>query len=166
MKMRKTISMVCCVIIASMGIALTGCGGSSSAESTVKSSSAESTVESNSAESTVESSSVESTVESSSEKYADSPYVGTWVATVTEYEGTEYDAEEVIGASEFTFNADGTGKFVADGVQLDLELEPTEDGLKFTDFNGDGYFTYKDKELLLDVETKEIFITTHFEKAE
>ena len=137
MKMKKTIILICCIIIASMGIALTGCGSSSSEED----------------------------VESSGDKYADSSYVGTWEATVSEYEGAEYDAEEVIGATEFVFNADGTGKFIGDGLSADIEWEPTEDGLKFTDSDGEAYFTYKDGKLLLDVEMETGgFITVYFEK--
>lgn len=49
MKLKRTIILACCVIIASMGIVLTGCSNSSS----------------------------DKDAESSSEKYADSPYVGT-----------------------------------------------------------------------------------------
>ena len=56
MKMKKSISLLCCVIIASMGIILTGCGNSSNNKDS----------------------------ENSGEKYADSPYVGTWEAKVAE----------------------------------------------------------------------------------
>ena len=138
MKMKKTIILICCIIIASMGIALTGCGSSSSEED----------------------------VESSGDKYADSSYVGTWEATVSEYEGAEYDAEEVIGATEFVFNADGTGKFIGDGLSADIEWEPTEDGLKLWKEGEDivEYFVYKDGNLVLELELEAVHATAYFDK--
>lgn len=167
--MKKTIIVTCCIIIASLGIALTGCGKGNSdkkAESHTEKY-VENTTES-STEEYVESSTEEST-ESNVDKYSDSPYVGTWVATVAEYEGVEYDAEEVIQASKFIFHVDGTGIFIGDdggdGLTLDIEWEPTEDGLKFTDYGGEGYFTYKDGKLLMDVELESGGSTTaYFEK--
>lgn len=57
MKSKKTIIMLICVLIASMGIVLTGCGNSSSGD-----------------------------------KYADSPYVGTWEPSEAELDGVEYSA--------------------------------------------------------------------------
>ena len=106
----------------------------------------------------------EKDADSSSEKYADSPYVGTWEAKVVENKGIEYDAEEVIGVSEFTFNADGTGTYIADDTKDEIEWEPTEDGAKFADESGVDYFTYKDGKLLLNLETEEVSITVHYEK--
>ena len=161
MKMKKTIIVTCCVLIASFGIVLTGCGNGSDDKK------AESNTEKY-VENTTESNTEEST-ENNVDKYADSPYVGSWVATVAEYEGVEYDAEEIIQASEFIFHADGTGKFIGDdggeGLKLDIEWEPTEDGLKFTDYAGEGYFTYKDGKLLMDVELQSGGSkTAHFEK--
>lgn len=102
--------------------------------------------------------------ENSTEKYADSPYVGTWVAKVVENKGIEYDAEEVIGVSKFTFNADGTGTYITDDMKEEIEWEPTEDGAKFADDSGVDYFTYKDGNLLLNLETEEVSLTVHYEK--
>ena len=102
--------------------------------------------------------------ENSSEKYADSPYVGAWVAKVVENKGIEYDAEAVIGVSKFTFNADGTGTYITDDMKEEIEWEPTEDGAKFADDSGVDYFTYKDGNLLLNLETEEVSLTVHYEK--
>lgn len=155
MKMKKTLLMACFVIIASLGITLTGCSNSSSDKN----------VESTSDKDTESTS--DKDAENSSDKYAESPYVGTWAATIAEYEGTEYDAEEFIGVTKFAFNADGTGTFIGDGAEFDIEWEPTVDGLKFTDFGGDAYFTYKDGRLVLaDIEAEEGFVTVYFEKTE
>ena len=82
MKLRRTIIVACCVIIATMGIALTGCGGSD-------------------------------------DKYADSPYVGTWAAKTAEYSGVEVDVAEVIGAFEITLNADGSASMLEEGETLE-----------------------------------------------
>ena len=137
MKMKKSISLLCCVIIASMGIILTGCGNSSNNKDS----------------------------ENSGEKYADSPYVGTWEAKVAEYEGVKYDAEEAIGGAALMIDEDGTAIYFGGGTRIDDKWEPTEDGLKFTDYAGEGYFTYKDGKLLMDVELQSGGSTTaHFEK--
>lgn len=76
MKLKKTLIVAYCVIIAALGIALTGCGKIN---------------------------------DGSGEKYADSPYVGTWMVDHYEYEGKEYPYP---GLLEFTFNADGTSSFM------------------------------------------------------
>ena len=143
MKKRKRTSIVLCgVLLACICMLLTGCG---------------------TGDKTVESSS--QAVVSTGDSYADSPYVGTWAAKVAEYEGKEYDAEEVIGATSFVFNADGTGTFIGDGLTADIEWEPTKDGLKFTDFGGEESFTYQDGKLLLPVQLEDGgSITAYFEK--
>ena len=102
MTMKKSISLLCCVIIASMGIILTGCGNSSNNKDS----------------------------ENSGEKYADSPYVGTWEAKVAEYEGVKYDAEEAIGGAALMIDEDGTAIYFGGGTRIDDKWDPTEDGLK------------------------------------
>ena len=113
MKLRRTIIIACCVIIASLGIALTGCGGNGG-------------------------------------KYADSPYVGEWVANVAEYAGIEMDVADVGGSFEITLNADGSASMLIkgpdseEGATEECEWEPTEGGmeikgslpLEFTDKDG------------------------------
>ena len=131
MKSKKTIIMLICVLIASMGIVLTGCGNSSSGD-----------------------------------KYADSPYVGTWEPSEAELDGVKVDdPDALLGSISVMINEDGTAIFMGNGVRIDDLWEPTEDGLKFTDSDGEAYFTYKDGKLLLDVEMETGgFITVYFEK--
>ena len=125
MKLKKSTILVCCTIIASMGIALTGCS------------------------------------DSNSDKYADSPYVGVWMIDHFELEGKE---SPYPGLFAFTFNADGTGTYITDDMKEEIEWEPTEDGAKFADDIGVDYFTYKDGNLLLNLETEEVSLTVHYEK--
>ncbi|MGN0702783.1 MAG: hypothetical protein ACI4KL_06395 [Lentihominibacter sp.] len=123
MKLRKTIIVACCVIIATMGIALAGCGGGG-------------------------------------EKYADSPYVGTWAANTAEYSGVEVDVNEVIGAFEITLNADGSATMLEEGDTLDSKWEPTENGVKMKDAASEVDFTYEDGKLV----TEQSGVTFYFEK--
>ena len=123
MKLRRTIIVACCVIIASLGIALTGCGGG--------------------------------------DKYADSPYVGTWVAKTAEYSGVEVDVAEIIGAFEITLNADGSASMLEEGETLECDWEPTENGLKMTD-STQVDFTYEDGKLVTEMSG----VTFYFEKKE
>lgn len=122
MKLRRTIIVACCVIIATMGIALTGCGGSD-------------------------------------DKYADSPYVGTWAAKTAEYSGMEMDVNEIIGAFEITLNADGSASMLEEGDTIDCGWEPTENGVKMSD-SSVVEFTYEDGKLV----TEESGVTFYFEK--
>ncbi len=122
MKLRRTIIVACCVIIATMGIALTGCGGSD-------------------------------------DKYADSPYVGTWAAKTAEYSGVEVDVNEVIGAFEITLNADGSASMLEEGETIDCGWEPTENGVKMSD-SSVVEFTYEDGKLVTEVSG----VTIYFEK--
>ena len=121
MKLRRTIIVACCVIITSLGIALTGCGGG--------------------------------------DKYADSPYVGTWVANVAEYAGVEVDVADIIGAFEITLNADGSASMLEEGDTLSCDWEPTENGLKMTD-STQVDFTYEDGKLVTEMSG----VTFYFEK--
>lgn len=122
MKLRRTIIVACCVIIATMGIALTGCGGSD-------------------------------------DKYADSPYVGTWAAKTAEYAGVEVDVNEIIGAFEITLNADGSASMLEEGETIDCGWEPTENGVKMSD-SSVVEFTYEDGKLVTEVSG----VTIYFEK--
>ena len=124
MKLRRTIIVACCVIIATMGIALTGFG-------------------------------------CSDDKYADSPYVGTWAAKTAEYSGVEVDVAEVIGAFEITLNADGSASMLEEGETLECDWEPTENGLKMTD-STQVDFTYEDGKLVTEMSG----VTFYFEKKE
>lgn len=117
---QKTIILACCVIIASLGISLTGCSNNSSDMNT----------------------------ENSDAKDTESLYVGTWLPKFTEYESVEYDPAEMNLVCELALNADGTGTFNPGDGAGDIKWELTEDGLKITDSVGDYYFTYKDGRLL------------------
>ncbi|MDO4472368.1 MAG: hypothetical protein Q4C17_04310 [Bacillota bacterium] len=123
MKLRRTIIVACCVIIASLGIALTGCGGG--------------------------------------DKYADSPYVGTWVANVAEYAGVEMDVAEIIGAFEITLNADGSASMLEEGETLECDWEPTDSGVTMKDSTQID-LTYEDGKLV----TEQSGVTFYFEKKE
>ena len=92
MKMKKTIIVLCCVIIASIGIVLTGCGSSGS----------------------------DKDAESSSDKYADSPYVGTWEPSEAELDGVKVDdPDALLGSISVMINEDGTAIFMGNGVRID-----------------------------------------------
>ena len=121
MKLRRTIIVACCVIIASLGIALTGCGGG--------------------------------------DKYADSPYVGTWVANVAEYAGVEVDVAEIIGAFEITLNADGSASMLEEGETLECDWEPTDSGVTMKD-STQVDLTYEDGKLVTEMSG----VTFYFEK--
>lgn len=123
MKLRRTIIVACCVIIASLGIALTGCG--------------------------------------SDDKYADSPYVGTWAAKTAEYSGVEVDVAEVIGAFEITLNADGSASMLEEGETLECDWEPTDSGVTMKD-STQVDLTYEDGKLVTEMSG----VTFYFEKKE
>ena len=163
MKLKKLIIMVvCCVIIASMGIALTGCGNSSSDKAAGNSSGTN--VESNT--DTNVKSSDDMTAESNTDTNDENRYLGTWAATVMESdEGDVYDVEESIGAYEFTFNADNTFSGGINGDVSDGTWELTEDGVKIMEPNGvSAEFTYQDGELIWDLEMGDVKATIHFVK--
>ena len=123
MKLKRTIIVACCVIIASLGIALTGCGGG--------------------------------------DKYADSPYVGTWVANVAEYAGVEVDVADIIGAFEITLNADGSASMLEEGETLECDWEPTDSGVTMKD-STQVDLTYADGKLV----TEQSGVTFYFAKKE
>lgn len=165
MKIKKTILLLCCVIIASLGIVLTGCGSSNDEGSSDVSTEISGDVSAESSSDASAESGSDASAESGSEKNDDGVYVGTWAATVVDYEGDEYSADEFIGPTKFVFNADGTGDFIGDGMSTEIQWEPTEDGVKFSDFGGEEYLTYKDGKLLLDVNLESGgFITVYLEK--
>ena len=131
MKIKKTIIMLICVLIASMGIVLTGCSNSSS------------------------------------DKYADSPYEGTWELSEAELDGVKVDdADALLGSIAIMINEDGTAIFMGNGVRIDDLWEPTEDGLKLWQEGKDvvEYFVYKDGKLVLELELEVGHATAYFEK--
>lgn len=170
MKLKKLIIMVvCCVIIASMGITLTGCGNSSDKDSGKNSGvNSESSTETN-VESSTETNAENSTdtnAKSSTEMNDENRYLGTWAATVMESdEGDVYNVEESIGAYEFTFNADNTFSGSINGDVSDGTWELTEDGVKIMEPNGvSDEFIYKDGELLWKIDMADVKVTCHFVK--
>lgn len=162
MKLKKTIILACCVIIAALGITLTGCSNSSSDK--YAGNSTDVNVES-STDTNIESS-VDTNVESNTDTNDENRYLGTWAATVMESdEGDVYDVEESIGAYEFTFNADNTFSGGINGDVSDGTWELTEDGVKIMEPNGvSDDFTYKDGELLWKIEMADVKVTVHFVK--
>lgn len=140
MKFKKTIIVTCFVIIASLGLSLTGCSNSSNDKTTENTS--------------------DTDAKNTSDTDAENPYIGTWVATVVEREGIEYDAAEANASSVFTINADGTGTFDAG----DIKWEIAEDRLIITDSVGDYYFTYKDGKVLWELPIDQEVATIYFEK--
>ena len=94
MKLKKSTILVCCVIIAALGITLTGCGNSSSDKDAGNSSM------------NVESS-TDTNTESSTDINDENRYLGTWKATVMESdEGEVYDYEELSSIQLFSEGAD------------------------------------------------------------
>lgn len=162
MKLKKTIILACCVIIAALGITLTGCSNSSSDKDAGNSTDVN--VES-STDTNIESS-VDTNVESNTDTNDENRYLGTWAATVMESdEGDVYDVEESIGTYEFTFNADNTFSGGINGDVSDGTWELTEDGVKIMEPNGvSDDFTYKDGELLWKIEMADVKVTIHFVK--
>ena len=144
MKLKKTIILVCCVMIAALGITLTGCGNNSSdtvadSSSMIVESSTDVSAEGSadvraespdvsaespdvSAESPdVSAESPDVSAESpdvsaeSPDVSAENPYVGTWEGTIVESsEGEVVDVAEALGAYEITFHADNTFSGVID----------------------------------------------------
>ena len=130
MKLKKTIIMVAyCVIITSLGIALTGC--------------------------------VDRSGDSNSGKYADSPYVGTWMVDHYEYEGKDYPYP---GLLEFTFNADGTSSLEDVSDTAEGKWEPTEEGLKFGDTQDEYNIIYEDGKLKMEMEHEKGTVMMYFYK--
>ena len=97
----------------------------------------------------------------SGEKYADSPYVGTWMIDYFELEGKEYPYP---GLFAFTFNADGSSSLEDVSETIEGEWEPTEDGVKFTDIEDDIYLTYEDGKLTMEAEHEKRTVTMYFYK--
>ena len=144
MKFKKTIIVTCFVIIASLGLSLTGCSNSSNDKTTENTSYTD--------------------AKNTSDTDAENPYIGTWVATVVEREGIEYDAADANASSVFTINADGTGTFDPGNGGGDIKWELAEDRLKITDSVGDYYFTYKNGKVLWELPIDQEVATIYFEK--
>ena len=157
MKFKKTIILACCVIIAALGITLTGCEF-------------EDREYARSSNDTNAESSSDTNAESSSEidLNDENLYLGTWKATITEEaDGSIYDYEKNGPATEITLYADHTFTTRVNGDEVDdnSTWEFTEDGVKlFRDGFEPGFCTYKDGELLWAMETENGKSTTHFVK--
>lgn len=149
MKFKKTIILACCVMIAALGITLTGCefedreyAGSSN----------------------------DANAEGSSDidLNDENLYLGTWKATITEEaDGSIYDYEKNGPATEITLYADHTfsTRVNEDEVDDKSTWEFTEGGVKlFRDGFEPGFCTYKDGELIWAMETELGKSTTHFVK--
>ena len=193
MKLKKEIIVACCVIIACLGIVLTGCGngsGDTDAESNTEKyveDSGDADVENNT-EKYVEDSgdadaenntekyvedSGDTDAENNTEKYvedsgdtdAESPYVGTWVSKVAECGGIESDVEEIMGAFEITFNADGTYSWLQQGDTSNGKWELSEEGVKIIEKSGVKFsLTNKDEKLIMDIPIGDISVIYYFEK--
>ena len=154
MKLKKSTILVCCTIIASMGIALTGCGNNSTDKDTANNNV-----------------NVETKTETKDEPKTETKdknlYNGTWKATVMESsEGDVYDYEENLGVYEITLNADYTSTGKTNDETFDGGTwELTEDGVKIMESNGVAVdFIYKDGELIWDLEMGDVKAKTHFVK--
>ena len=118
--MKKTLAILCCLVVAVTGIVLTGCGG---------------------------------------DKYADSPYVGTWNATVAETSGMELKVKDVLGEFKLTNEADGSCTVVLKGDESKGTWEPTEKG--FTVDDGQMEFVSAGKD---EITVEYSGVVIHFEK--
>ena len=189
MKLKKSIVLVCCVMIASLGITLTGCGNNSSdtvadSSSMIAESSTDVSAEGSadvraespdvSAESPdVSAETPDADAESpdvsaeSPDVSAENPYVGTWEGTIVESsEGEVVDVAEALGAYEITFHADNTFSGVIDQeASGEGTWELTENGLRMMESNGvTSDFIYQDGELLWVIEMLDVKATVHFVK--
>ena len=173
MKLRKEIIVTCCVLIASFGIVLTGCGngsGEKKEEKYVESNSEKNTetnsgknVENNAEKSTQ--SNTNKNVDSNNSKDAEKLYVGTWEAKVVEYDGEEYNVREIMGAFEATFHKDGTCSLLHEGDTTGGKWEPAEEGVKITENTGVEYtLPYQDEKLIMEIPIEEKSVIYYFEK--
>lgn len=154
MKLKKSTILVCCTIIASMGIALTGCGNNSTDKDTANNNA--------NVETKTETKDAPKTETNDADLY-----IGTWKATVMESsEGDVYDYEENLGVYEITLNADYTYTGKTNDETFDGGTwELTEDGVKIMESNGVAVdFIYKDGELIWDLEMGDVKAKTHFVK--
>ena len=84
------------------------------------------------------------------DKYADSPYVGTWNATTADYNGMEIKVESLLGEFKMTIKADGTCDVLFGGEEKEGNWEPSENGfiidsqsdMEFISDNGKLYVNY------------------------
>lgn len=157
MKLKKLFTMAYCVIIAAMGITLTGCFESKENQVDISNDiNAESSNDTN-AES-------DGDIDSNDENL----YLGTWRATITEEaDGSVYDYEKNGLAAEITLRADYTISMrVNDDVDDDAGAwELTKGGVVIyrNGFDPEIY-TYKDGELIWVLETENGKSTSHFVK--
>ena len=162
MKLKKIIIVTCCVIIASLGILLTGCGNNSTDKDT-----ANNNVNVETKTETKDEPKTETKDEPKTETKDENLYIGTWKATVMESsEGDVYDYEENLGVYEITLNADYTSTGKTNDETFDGGTwELTENGVKIMEPNGVAVdFIYKDGELIWDLEMGDVKAKTHFVK--
>ena len=149
MKFKKTIILACCVIIAALGITLTGC-------------------EFEDREYARSSNDANAEGSSDIDLNDENLYLGTWKATITEEaDGSIYDYEKNGPATEITLYADHTfsTRVNEDEVDDNSTWEFTEGGVKIMRNGFDPViYTYKDGELLWAMETELGKSTTHFVK--
>ncbi|MGN0498400.1 MAG: hypothetical protein ACI4F6_05010 [Acutalibacteraceae bacterium] len=149
MKFKKTIIFACCVIIAALGITLTGC-------------------EFEDREYARSSNDANAEGSSDIDLNDENLYLGTWKATITEEaDGSIYDYEKNGPATEITLYADHTfsTRVNEDEVDDNSTWEFTEGGVKIMRNGFDPViYTYKDGELLWAMETELGKSTTHFVK--
>ena len=168
MKFKKTIIVTCFVIIASLGLSLTGCSNSSNDKTTENTSNTDaentSDTDAKNTSDTDAKNTSDTDAKNTSDTDAENPYIGTWVATVVEREGIEYDAAEANASFVLTLDADGTGTFDPGNGGGDIKWELAEDRLKITDSVGDYYFTYKNGKVLWELPIDQEVATIYFEK--
>ena len=89
--------------------------------------------------------------------YADSPYLGTWLATTCSYGGYDFSVADIIGG-DFVVTLDEEGNVkaeIADEEETGT-WETTETGIKIMDSQSEMEFTDKDGKLILENEGVEI----------
>ena len=91
--------------------------------------------------------------------------MGTWVSKVAECGGIESDVEEIMGAFEITFNADGTYSWLQQGDTSNGKWELSEEGVKIIEKSGVEFsLTNKDEKLIMDIPIGDISVIYYFEK--
>ena len=165
MKFKKTIILACCVIIAALGITLTGCEFEDREyPRSSNDANAEGSIDANAESSSDTNAESSSDIDLNDENL----YLGTWKATITEEaDGSVYDYEKDGPTTEMTLYADHkfSTRVNKDEVDDNSTWEFTEGGVKLLrDGFEQGFCTYKDGELLWVMETENGKSTTHFVK--
>lgn len=155
MKFKKKVIMVCCVIIAALGITLTGCFESKENQVDISNDTNAEISKDTNAE-----------IDGDIDLRDENLYVGTWKATITEEaDGSVYDYEKKGPVTEITLRADHTfSTRVNDDVDDDAGTwEFAGGGLEIIRKGFDhAFYAYKDGELIWVMETENGKSTTHF----